>query len=182
MPLGHRTTGGQGVVGSNRAVPTARGFPQISDLREPSFHCLAWMPWSSTPLLDSLSRVSCHFSIFRSSPSDCPGPGPGSSGTGTGRCGPGTTRRPPATTTSSPAARLGRYLGESSPDPDADDAADDPCAVDPGVGGGVPGLDDRHQVRVDSTRGGSLWGQFKQPHRAQQNRSPVQASVYILDM
>jgi integrase len=24
---------------------------------------------------------------------------------------------------------LGRYLGESSPDPDADDAADDPCAV-----------------------------------------------------
>ncbi|MBQ1076655.1 tyrosine-type recombinase/integrase [Micromonospora sp. C31] len=27
------------------------------------------------------------------------------------------------------AAQLGRYLGESSPDPDADDAADDPCAV-----------------------------------------------------
>ncbi|MEU7803992.1 hypothetical protein AB0J14_28450 [Micromonospora arborensis] len=27
------------------------------------------------------------------------------------------------------AAQLGRYLGESSPDPDADDAADDLCAV-----------------------------------------------------
>src|SRR3954453_3099674 len=27
------------------------------------------------------------------------------------------------------AAQLGRYLGEYSPDPDADDAADDPCAV-----------------------------------------------------
>jgi integrase len=27
------------------------------------------------------------------------------------------------------AAQLGRYLGECSPDPDADDAADDPCAV-----------------------------------------------------
>ncbi|MCM0673495.1 hypothetical protein NCC78_01975 [Micromonospora phytophila] len=25
------------------------------------------------------------------------------------------------------AAQLGRYLGEYSPDPDADDAADDPC-------------------------------------------------------
>jgi integrase/recombinase XerC len=27
------------------------------------------------------------------------------------------------------AAQLARYLGEYSPDPDADDAADDPCAV-----------------------------------------------------
>ena len=27
------------------------------------------------------------------------------------------------------AAQLGRYLGEYSPDPDADEAADDPCAV-----------------------------------------------------
>src|SRR4030095_9251479 len=27
------------------------------------------------------------------------------------------------------AAQLGRYLGEYSPDPDADAAADDPCAV-----------------------------------------------------
>ena len=36
--------GGQGVVGSNPAVPTARGFPQVSDLRKPSFYCLTWMP------------------------------------------------------------------------------------------------------------------------------------------
>lgn len=27
------------------------------------------------------------------------------------------------------AAQLGQYLAEHSPDPDADDAADDPCAV-----------------------------------------------------
>src|SRR5437588_9066843 len=49
------SAGGQGVVGSNPAVPTARGFPQVS-LWKPSFHVLARSTRSSTPLLDSLTR------------------------------------------------------------------------------------------------------------------------------
>jgi integrase/recombinase XerC len=59
----------------------------------------------------------------------CPGTGPGSSATGTGRCARGTFRRPPATTVSSPRHSWPRYLGEYSPDPDADADAADPTTV-----------------------------------------------------
>ncbi|MEU2612406.1 tyrosine-type recombinase/integrase [Micromonospora sp. NPDC007271] len=85
---------------------------------------------SSTPLLDSLTRAGCHATTgsskaHRRTVSDLGRVPSGLGPVAAGRELPQTTRYNYLLA----AAQLGRYLGEHSPDPDAEDAADDPCAV-----------------------------------------------------